>query len=63
MYKEFRFEGSTPEQWAPTQDLRDYLLGGGFEVIDAGLLPPAQLGKILPRIFMGSKDFLEFARS
>jgi hypothetical protein len=33
------------------------LLGSGFEVIDAGLLPPAQLGKILPRIFMSSKRF------
>lgn len=40
-----------------TQELRDYLLGSGFEVIDAGLLPPAQLGKILPRISMGSKRF------
>src|SRR5262249_3593547 len=43
------------QHYMTTRELRDYLLGSGFEVVDSGLHPPASLGKILPRIFMGSE--------
>ncbi len=39
------------------KDLLDYMLGAGFEVIDVGLHPPASLGKVLPRVYIGLNRF------
>jgi ubiquinone/menaquinone biosynthesis C-methylase UbiE len=39
------------------KDLRDYMLGAGFEVVEVGACPPATLGKVLPRVYMSLNNY------
>lgn len=35
------------------RDLREYMMASGFEIVEAGLCPPASHGKILPDVYVG----------
>lgn len=39
------------------KDLTEYMLECGFDVIDVGLCPPASLGKVLPKVYVGLNKF------